>query len=76
MYLLGYLPTHNQIYLCDKDVNFYAFSLSLSVIEYQTAVLRGDLDGASEILPSVPAEQRNRIARFLETQGLFDFSPF
>lgn len=69
MYLLGYLPAHNQIYLCDKDVNFYAFSLSLSVIEYQTAVLRGDLESAAEILPSVPAEQRNRIARFLETQG-------
>lgn len=69
MYLLGYLPSHNRIYLCDKDVNFYAFGLSLSVIEYQTAVLRGDLDGAAEILPSVPSEQRNRIARFLETQG-------
>lgn len=69
MYLLGYLPAHNRIYLCDKDVNFYAFSLSLSVIEYQTAVLRGDLEAAGEILPSVPAEQRNRIARFLETQG-------
>ena len=71
MYLLGYLPSHNRIYLCDKDVNFFAFSLSLSVIEYQTAVLRGDLDSAAEILPSVPSEQRNRIARFLETQGSF-----
>ena len=70
MYLLGYLPSHNRIYLCDKDVNFFAFSLSLSVIEYQTAVLRGDLDAAAEILPSVPSEQRNRIARFLETQDL------
>lgn len=69
MYLLGYLPSHNRIYLCDKDVNLFAYSLSLSVIEYQTAVLRGDLDSAAEILPSVPSEQRNRIARFLETQG-------
>lgn len=50
-------------------MNFYAFGLSLSVIEYQTAVLRGDLDAAADILPSVPQEQRNRIARFLETQG-------
>jgi coatomer subunit beta' len=70
MYLLGYLPTHNRIYLCDKDVNFYAFSLSLSLIEYQTAILRGDVEGAAEILPSIPREQRNRIARFLETQGI------
>ncbi|KAK4053418.1 Coatomer subunit beta' [Microbotryomycetes sp. JL201] len=70
MYLLGYLPAHNRIYLCDKDMNFYAFSLSLSVIEYQTAVLRGDLDAAADILPTVPGEQRNRIARFLEAQEL------
>ena len=69
MYLLGYLPAHNKIYLCDKDVNFFSSSLSLSLIEYQTAVLRGDLDNAAEILPSIPPEQRNRIARFLETQG-------
>ncbi|GAA5944224.1 coatomer subunit beta' [Sporobolomyces koalae] len=70
MYLLGYLPNHNRIYLCDKDVNLYAYSLSLSVIEYQTAILRGDLDSASEILESVPPEQRNRLARFLEKQEL------
>ncbi|BGP53614.1 hypothetical protein JCM8202_002538 [Rhodotorula sphaerocarpa] len=70
MYLLGYLPHHNRIYLCDKDVNLYPFSLSLSVIEYQTAILRGDLESAEEILPSVPHEQRNRIARFLEAQDL------
>ena len=70
MYLLGYLPSHNRIYLCDKDASFYAFQLSLSVIEYQTAVLRGDLDSAAEILLTVPTEQRNRIARFLEAQDL------
>ncbi|GAA5820114.1 hypothetical protein JCM10212_000447 [Sporobolomyces blumeae] len=70
MYLLGYLPNHNRIYLCDKDVNLYAYSLSLSVIEYQTAILRGDLDAAAEILDSVPTEQRNRLARFLESQEL------
>ncbi|GAA5930151.1 hypothetical protein JCM1841_000477, partial [Sporobolomyces salmonicolor] len=70
MYLLGYLPSHNRIYLCDKDVNLYAYSLSLSVIEYQTAVLRNDLGAASEILETVPTDQRNRLARFLETQGL------
>ncbi|GAA5900352.1 hypothetical protein JCM5296_001406, partial [Sporobolomyces johnsonii] len=70
MYLLGYLPSHNRIYLCDKDVNLFAYSLSLSVIEYQTAVLRNDLAAAAEILESVPTEQRNRLARFLETQGL------
>jgi coatomer subunit beta' len=70
MYLLGYIARDNRIYLCDKDQSIYSYSLPVSVIEYQTAVLRGDLDAAAKILPSVPDEQRNKIARFLESQDL------
>jgi len=39
------------------------------VIEYQTLVLRGDLDSANEMLPDIPDDQKNKIARFLEGQG-------
>ena len=70
MYLLSYSPRESKIYLCDRDVNIYAWSLSLTVIEYQTAILRGDLDTAAEVLPTIPSDQRNRIARFLESQDL------
>jgi coatomer subunit beta' len=42
------------------------------VIEYQTLVLRGDLDAASEMLPDIPEDQKNKIARFLEGQGYKD----
>ncbi|KAI8804057.1 coatomer protein complex, subunit beta 2 [Cladochytrium replicatum] len=70
MYILGYILRDNRIYLTDKDVNVFSYSLPSSLIEYQTAVLRGDLESAAKILPSVPAEQRNRIARFLDGQGL------
>jgi coatomer subunit beta' len=42
----------------------------LTVIEYQTAILRNDLETAEQLLPTVPADQRNRIARFLESQGI------
>ncbi|PWN42990.1 putative SEC27-coatomer complex beta subunit [Ceraceosorus guamensis] len=70
LYLLGYLPQHGRVYLVDKDVNFFSYALSLAVVEYQTAILRQDLDGAKEILDRVPSEQRNRIARFLEAQEL------
>ncbi|KAG2189488.1 hypothetical protein INT44_004630 [Umbelopsis vinacea] len=70
MYLLSYSPRESKIYLCDRDVNLYAWSLSLTVIEYQTAILRGDLDTAAEVLPTIPTDQRNRIARFLESQDL------
>ncbi len=74
MYLLGYMPAHNKMYVVDKQVNVYAYNLSLSIIEYQTAVLRGDLTAAEEVLPSVPVDQRNKVARFLETQGLWAVS--
>ncbi|KAG2186148.1 hypothetical protein INT43_002586 [Umbelopsis isabellina] len=70
MYLLSYSARESKIYLADRDVNIYAWSLSLTVIEYQTAILRGDLDTAAEILPTIPTDQRNRIARFLESQEL------
>lgn len=52
-----------------QDLTVYSYSLSLAVIEYQTAILRSDFDEAATILDRVPAEQRNRIARFLESQG-------
>lgn len=69
MYLLGYLPRDGRLYLADKDVNVVSYSLSLTVVEYQTLVLRGDLDGAQGLLPDIPADQMNKIARFLEGQG-------
>ena len=56
MYLLGYIPSHNRIYLADKDVKVYGYSLSLNLIEYQTVILRGDMETAAEILPSIPKE--------------------
>jgi len=69
LYLLGYIPAHNRVYLADKDLNLFGYSLSLNVVEYQTAVLRGDTDAADEILPTLPTDQLNKVARFLEGRG-------
>lgn len=69
MYLLGYIQRDSRIYLADKDVNVVSFALSLSVVEYQTLVLRDDMDSAAELLPQIPSDQLNKIARFLEGQG-------
>jgi coatomer subunit beta' len=69
MYLLGYIPRDSRIYLADKDVRVVSYSLSLNVVEYQTVVLRGDMDAAAELLKEIPADQKNKIARFLEGQG-------
>ncbi|KAG1901734.1 coatomer WD associated region-domain-containing protein [Suillus fuscotomentosus] len=45
-------------------------SLSSSVVEYQTAVLRGDMNLAADILPTFPEEQLNKVALFLEGRDL------
>ena len=69
MYLLGYLSKENRLYLSDKELNVVSYSLLLSVLEYQTAVMRQDFDTADTILPAIPKEQRIRVAHFLEKQG-------
>lgn len=46
----------------------FCFSLLLSVLEYQTAVMRGDFETADKVLPTVPSQYRTRVAHFLEKQ--------
>ncbi|KAL4880832.1 coatomer WD associated region-domain-containing protein [Aspergillus karnatakaensis] len=69
MYVLGYLPRDGRVYVADKDVNAVSFALSLSMVEYQTVVLRGDMELATELLEDIPQDQMNKVARFLEGQG-------
>ena len=69
MYLLGYIPRDNRLYLGDKELNVVSYSLLLSVLEYQTAVMRGDFETADRVLPTIPRSQRTRVAHFLEKQG-------
>jgi len=69
MYIVGYIKKDNRVYLIDREFSIVSFSLLLSVLEYQTAVVRRDFEAAATHLPSVPREEYNRIARFLEAQG-------
>merc|ERR1711939_893434 len=64
-YVLGYLTRDQRIYVCDKGV---------TVIEYQSLVLRGDMDAAQSMLDDIPPEQKGKIARFLEGQGYKDLA--
>jgi coatomer subunit beta' len=69
MYLLRYLQRDERVYLCDKDVGVVSYRLSTALLSYQTLVLRGELESAQDLLPEIPADQMNKIARFLEAQG-------
>lgn len=41
-------------------VSVVGYTLLLSLIEYKTLVMRGDLERANDILPSIPQEHHNR----------------
>lgn len=69
LYLLGYLAKENRLYLGDKELNVVSYELLLSVLEYQTAVMRRDFATANRVLPTVPSQHRTRVAHFLEKQG-------
>ena len=70
LFLLGYLAKEGRVYLSDKDMNVVSYKLQTAIINYQTAILRGDLDAAEKFLPKIPDADRNRVAQFLEAQGL------
>jgi len=70
MYLLGYLPKENRVYLIDKQHNIYSYNLLVSVLVYQSAIVRKDFDAAQAALKNIPENQMNKLAHFLESQDL------
>jgi coatomer subunit beta' len=68
-YILGYLARDNRVYVADKDVNVSSYHVSLSVLEYQTLVLRGEIEQANEdYLQTFDESDLSKISRFLEAQ--------
>ena len=49
LFKLGYMPKESRLYLCDKDHNLVSYRLLLSVLEYQTAVMRRDFELADKV---------------------------
>lgn len=67
--VLGYLAKEDRVYLIDKSLNVVSYKVMLAVLQYQTAVMRGDFDAANELLGSIPESEYTTVARFLESQG-------
>jgi coatomer subunit beta' len=70
MYMLGYLPKEDRVFLIDNSRNVVSFRVLLSVLEFQTAVVRQDIDLANELIKQIPESEHSSVARFLESQGL------
>eukprot|EP01026_Neomeris_dumetosa_P007818 TRINITY_DN12423_c0_g1_i4.p1 TRINITY_DN12423_c0_g1~~TRINITY_DN12423_c0_g1_i4.p1 ORF type:complete len:889 (+),score=158.35 TRINITY_DN12423_c0_g1_i4:94-2760(+) len=69
MFLLGYQASQSKLYLIDKDFSIIAYTLLLSLIEYKTLMMRGDIEAADSIIPTLPQDQLNGVAKFLEGRG-------
>ena len=69
MYLLGFVPREDRVFLIDKMKNIFSYKLSLAVLNYQTFVVRKDFDSANRILPNIPSNELISVAKFLESQG-------
>lgn len=74
MYLLGYLASRSRVYLVDRDFGVVSYTLLLSVVEYKTLVLRGDMETAAEVLETIPKEEHNTLAKFLEARDMADLA--
>ena len=69
MFLLRFLPKENRLYLIDKEFAIVSYTLQMSVLEYQTAIVRGQDEVAAAVLHSIPEESLQTVAKFLESQG-------
>lgn len=72
VFLLRYMARDNRVYAVDRSLNIVSFTVPLPVLEYQTVVLRGDLELAASLLDNVALSDRPKLARFLEKQDLTD----
>jgi len=53
--------------MIDKNFNVYSYSLLLSVVNYQSAILNEDLHGAELYFKDIPESHYNKLAKFLES---------
>ncbi|CAJ1946276.1 unnamed protein product [Cylindrotheca closterium] len=67
--ILGYLAKEDRVFLIDKSLSLISYNVTLAVLQYQTAVMRGDFEAANALLPNIPEDEYTKVARFLESQG-------
>jgi coatomer subunit beta' len=64
MYLLGYLAAQQRVYLLDKQHTAVSYTLLLSLVEFKTLVMRGELEEAFRLLDTIPKDQLDGYACF------------
>ena len=60
--ITGWAPQPSGCLAAPQEFGVVGYTLLLSVIEYKTLVMRGDMDAAAEILPQIPQARAGRPA--------------
>jgi len=53
--------------MVDKNFNIYSYSLLLSIVSYQAAILNGEIEVAEKFFNEIPDIHYNKLAKFLES---------
>lgn len=69
MYILGYLPGENRVYLVDRDLQIVSYALLASIVQFKILIQKSLLSDAHDLLHSIPSSEHNRLARSLEKAG-------
>jgi coatomer subunit beta' len=75
-FIMGYdgKQQGGRLYLIDKSLNIVSYSLQLSLVNFQAAILSDDIHGAQAYFKEVPEAQHSKLARFLEANGQREFA--
>ena len=65
-FIIGYDGKQNRLYMIDKALNLTSYSLLLSLLNYQSAILNDDLHGAAAFFKDIPQAHHSKLAKFLE----------
>ena len=78
-FILGFDAKVNRLYMVDKNFNIFTYSLLLSVVNYQAAIMNGNFEEAQTFFQSIPDTQYSRLSKFLEAneqkQLAFEITP-
>ena len=83
MFVLGYVPQKNRIFLINKTLKITSYELLASVIEAQHAIVKAEegmttsdphYQALKEIIDQVPENHTSKIAKFLESMNFKDIA--
>jgi coatomer subunit beta' len=68
-FIIGFIPQQNRLYLIDSERAVISYTVMISFIEYQIAVVQEDFEKAEAIFPNIPENFHNKCAKFLDSLG-------